>query len=82
MNNQPVRLNEPFINLMEQLSNLMSKQGEPFRARAYQKAQEMMITYSHDILSPNDLKGMPNIGPTIMEKINEYYFDVEKNLSE
>ena len=73
MNNPPVRLNEPLINLMEQLSNLMSKQGEPFRARAYQKAQEMMITYSQDILSPNDLKGMPNIGPTIMEKINEYY---------
>jgi DNA ligase (NAD+) len=73
MNNPPVRLNEPLINLMEQLSNLMSKQGEPFRARAYQKAQEMIITHTRDILSPNDLKGMPNIGPTIMEKINEYY---------
>ena len=28
------RLNEPFIDLMDKLSNIMMKQGEPFRARA------------------------------------------------
>jgi len=32
------RLNEKFIELMEQLADIMLKQGEPFRARAYQKA--------------------------------------------
>lgn len=72
MNNKYV-LNEKLINLMEQLSNIMLKQGETFRARAYQKAQETIMKYSADILSPADLKGIPNIGPTIMEKINEYY---------
>lgn len=36
------RLNEKFIDLMEKLSDIMIKQGEPFRARAYQKAQETM----------------------------------------
>ena len=66
------RLNEKFIDLMEQLSNIMLKQGEPFRARAYQKAQETIMAYPSDILSPNDLKGQPGIGSTIMEKLEEY----------
>ncbi len=66
------RLNEKFIELMEQLGNIMLKQGEPFRARAYQKAQETMMAYPSDIMSPNDLKGKPGIGATIMEKLNEY----------
>lgn len=66
------RLNEKFIELMEQLADIMLKQGEPFRARAYQKAQETMMAYPGDIMSPNDLKGKPGIGATIMEKLNEY----------
>lgn len=66
------RLNEKFIELMEKLAEIMLKQGEPFRARAYQKAQETIMAYPSDILSPNDLKGKPGIGETIMEKLNEY----------
>lgn len=66
------RLNEEFIQLMEKLSDIMLKQGEPFRARAYQKAQETIMTYQSDILSPNDLKNKPGIGSTIMEKLEEY----------
>lgn len=66
------RLNEKFIELMEQLADIMLKQGEPFRARAYQKAQETIMSYPEDILKPIDLKGKPNIGPTIMEKLDEY----------
>jgi len=66
------RLNEKFIELMEELANIMSKQGEPFRARAYQKAQETIMSYPDDITSPHDLKGRPGIGATIMEKLNEY----------
>ena len=66
------RLNEKFIELMEKLADIMLKQGEPFRARAYQKAQETMMSYPDDILSPDDLKGKPGIGSTIMEKLNEY----------
>jgi DNA ligase (NAD+) len=66
------RLNEKFIEIMEKLANIMLKQGEPFRSRAYQKAQETIIAYSDDILSPNDLKGKPGIGTTIIEKLNEY----------
>ena len=68
-----VRLNEKFIELMEQLANIMLKQEEPFRARAYQKAQETIMSCPNDIKSPNDLKDKPNIGSTIMEKLNEYF---------
>jgi NAD-dependent DNA ligase len=66
------RLNEKFIELMEKLAEIMLKQGEPFRARAYQKAQETIMSYPEDIFSPNDLKGKPGIGATIMEKLNEF----------
>jgi len=66
------RYNEEFIELMEKLNNIMLKQGEPFRARAYQKAQQTLMTYQDDITSPSQLKGLPNIGSTIMDKLNEY----------
>jgi len=66
------RYNEQFIDLMEQLSNIMLKQGQPFRARAYQKAQETLMAYPDDITNVLQLKGKPAIGPTILEKLNEY----------
>lgn len=66
------RYNEEFIELMEKLNFIMLKQGEPFRARAYQKAQETIMTYPEDITSPNQLNGLPGIGSTIMDKLNEY----------
>ena len=66
------RYNEQFIDLMEKLSGIMLKQGEPFRAKAYQKAQETLMAYPDDITSVAQLKGKPGIGPTILEKLNEY----------
>jgi len=70
--NNVKRYNEEFIDLMDKLSNIMLKQGEPFRARAYQKAQESIMAYPDDILNPDQLKGQPGIGTTIMEKLKEY----------
>ena len=66
------RYNEQFIDLMEKLANIMTKRGEPFRGRAYQKAQETLMAYPDDITSVDQLKGKPAIGPTILEKLNEY----------
>ena len=66
------RYNEQFIDLMEKLSDIMLKKGEPFRARAYQKAQETFMAYPNDITSVEQLKGKPGIGSTILEKLNEY----------
>ena len=66
------RKNESFIELMEKLAEIMLKQGEPFRARAYQKAQETIMTFDGDINCAEDLRNLPGIGSTIMEKLNEY----------
>jgi predicted flap endonuclease-1-like 5' DNA nuclease len=66
------RLNDVFIDLLEKLSTIMLKQGEIFRAKAYQKAQETILDYPNDIFSPDQLKGLPGIGQTIMEKLNEF----------
>ena len=68
----PKRMNESYIGLLEELHNIMMKQGEPFRARAYKKAQETVMSINEDIISPDQLKGKPGIGTTIMEKLNEY----------
>ena len=64
--------NQEFIDILEKLSAIMVKQGEPFRARAYQKAQETIMSYPNDITDPEQLKGQPGIGDTIMDKFNEY----------
>ena len=52
----------------------MMKKGEPFRARAYQKAQETIMLYPSEITADNygALKSLPNIGETIMHKFKEY----------
>jgi NAD-dependent DNA ligase len=70
--NKIVRYNESFIDLLEKLSGIMLKQGEPFRARAYQNAQETIMIYPNDITDPNQLKDLPGIGSTILDKLNEY----------
>jgi len=72
INNNSNRLNEKLIGVLEELANIMLKKGEPFRSRAYQKAQETIMSYQYDILNPIDLKGLPGIGSTIMEKLEEY----------
>ena len=68
----PSRLNEKFIELMEKLADIMLKQGEPFRAKAYQKAQEFIMSYPNNIQSLDELKGKPNIGPAVLEKLEEF----------
>jgi NAD-dependent DNA ligase len=73
MNQGPNKVyNQEFIDILDKLSTIMVKQGEPFRARAYQKAQETIMSYNGDITDPAQLKGLPGIGDTIMEKFNEY----------
>ena len=68
------RLNEKFIDLLDELALYMSKRGEHFRARAYQKAQESIINYQEEINYENyeKLVSLPNIGETIIKKFKEY----------
>ena len=71
-NTNITRYNEKFIEILESLSDIMMKQGEPFRARAYQKAQETIMNISTDIINIDNVKGQPSIGPAILEKLNEF----------
>ena len=72
-NSKMERYNEDFIKILDQLKNIMMQQGEPFRARAYQKAMESIILFKENITEPSkQLKGVAGIGTTILEKFNEF----------
>ena len=64
--------NEDFIKALSELEDIMIRQGEPFRARAYHKAAETIMKYPNDITDPKQLAGQPGIGSTIMKKLEEY----------
>ena len=66
------RYNEDFIEILSELANLMTKKGEPFRARAYKKAEETIIKYPEPIYETSQLKGLPGIGSTILLKLEEF----------
>lgn len=61
-----------YIDVLERLSKLMAKKGDPIRSRAYSKAQETIMLMTEDITNPDQLKGKPGIGPTIIEKLKEF----------
>jgi len=69
---KPKSYNEEFIEILGELKDIMQAQGEVFRARAYQTAQETIMMYDGDISDPNQLKGLKGIGETILSKLNEY----------
>ena len=63
--------NSEFINALGTLYNLMIAKGEPFRARAYKKAQETLINYKEPITTLDSIKSLPSIGDTILKKMDE-----------
>ena len=65
-------LNEQFIDILEELEDLMKMKGEGFRARAYHTAAETIMAYPTEIKSPDELKGQPGIGETILKKFKEF----------
>lgn len=69
------RLNEQLIDVFDKLAGILQKQGEPFKSRAYQKAQETIILVQEDITKDNFsrlLKGKPGIGDAIIQKVKEF----------
>ena len=65
--------NKDFIRILGELNDIMLKQGEPFRAKAYQRAQDSIIKFKDNITNPDkQLKGLPGIGTTILTKLNEF----------
>jgi DNA polymerase/3'-5' exonuclease PolX len=67
-----IRLNEKLIDLMSQLSAIMKNKGEIFRARAYEKAEEIIRGFKTDIVNISELKKCKGIGPSIFSKIETY----------
>ncbi len=72
INKTEKRLNEDFIQLLGDLSDVSMKQGEVFKGRAYAKAQETLLTIPESIVSTEQIKGKPGIGATIHKKLQEY----------
>jgi len=69
---KPNRLNESFVELMDDLGFIMRKRKDRMRARAYGIAKETIQTYDGDITDPAQLKGKPGIGNTIYQKLVDY----------
>ena len=65
-------MKEELIELMNKLTTIMNKNGEPFKARAYQKAEETIMAFDGPITDINELKGKEGIGSTIMAKLKEF----------
>ena len=61
-----------FIKLLEECADINQRQGEQFKARAYQKAQEAIMTYEGEICNLDQIKHLPGIGKTILSKLDEY----------
>uniref|UniRef100_A0A6C0DNB5 DNA polymerase beta n=1 Tax=viral metagenome TaxID=1070528 RepID=A0A6C0DNB5_9ZZZZ len=66
------RLNETIVDVLGRLATMMTKKGDYIRSRAYTKAQDTVLSITTDITNVDQLKGKPNIGPTILEKVKEY----------
>ena len=69
---KPKQYNGEFIMILKELETFMRNTGEVFRARAYQKAAESIIVHNNPIHSIEDIKNLPNIGKTIIEKLEQY----------
>ncbi len=66
------RLNETLVEMLEKMSKLMNKKGDMMRSRIYGKAADTVLSVREDITDIEQLKGKPNIGPTILSKMKEY----------
>ena len=64
--------NDAFIDLLGKLEKIMSRKGEPMRARAYQKAQQSLMLYDKPINSVAELAPLKGIGKTMLSKFQEY----------
>jgi NAD-dependent DNA ligase/predicted flap endonuclease-1-like 5' DNA nuclease len=65
-------MNKQLIDIMDELADIMARQGEPFKSRAYKKAAETIMSFPNDITDVEQLNGKPAIGKTIMDKLGEF----------
>ena len=69
------RLNDyfpEFIKILEKLSYYTKNKGDVFRSNAYVKAANALQKIETPVKNIEDLKKIPNIGKTIVDKLGEY----------
>ena len=64
--------NQQISIILDQLSNMMSKQGELFKSKAYNSAKEAIDKFPVSIHSILQLKDVPNIGKSCLQVIDEF----------
>lgn len=70
--NSMSRLNEKLVGVLDELNTLLLRQGEPFRAKAYREASDVIIQIEEDITNIEQLNGLSKIGATIYNKLDEF----------
>ena len=66
-----MRRNEQFVEALSELAEIMTRKGEPFRAKAYKSAAEAIIQHPEDITDTNQLDKLKHVGKTILSKLHE-----------
>ena len=65
------RLNERIVDSFDELGQILTQQGENFRAKAYINASDVVQNIEFDITDSSQLKNKKGIGKTMLEKISE-----------
>ena len=64
------RLNESLVAVLGELASI--KTDSPFKSRAYTRAQESILEIQTDITDVKSLRGVPGIGASIIQTLEEY----------
>ena len=80
--NMAHRNNEKFIEILQQLEELMYLKGNIFKARAYSRAQQSIILYQNDINNPEEIKDLKNIGDAVIKKLKMFLKDGKLDILE
>lgn len=67
----PISYNKSLIDSFSELESIMMAKGEPFRARAYKKAKESIMSHTSPIRTEKDIASLPGVGKTIVTKAKE-----------
>ena len=68
-----VSLNALFAESLGKLETIMSKRGDPFRAKAYKKAQETVLGWPKVLTNVSELKGATGIGASVFDRLSELF---------
>ena len=64
--------NKEYSDILDELSNVMTKKGDSMKARAYGRARDTIQSIPQDIQQIEQLQSTPTIGASIYDKLEEY----------